>query len=191
MDAAYVHVCPHEATKDTPPFQIKDHERRSVPMPKFAAEHVRELVKRKSAGNPYVFITPDRLKFIRSHWRKIRERGGQWQNRWMVYNVVRNLKARCKRAGIVSDGPINVHCLRKSYGRNGARCLSADALQAYMGHSNIATTLTYYSKRGADDDAQARWTLDALVRGEPMQNPKLSDVKVTFGRDSRESRNAG
>ncbi len=69
---------------------------------------------------------------------------------------------------------MTVHTLRKSYGKNDGRCLSADALKAYMGHSEMSTTLTYYSKRDEDDDVPARWTLDVLMKGESVQDLSLS-----------------
>ena len=152
----------------TPPFRIKDHEQRSVPMPEYVARLAAGWMRNRVKGSPYLFITPERYGFVQAKWRKLRSRGEQWQNRFLLNNVVRDLKSHAKRAGIAPNGPITMHCLRKSYGRNGARCLSPEVLKEYMGHSNIATTLTYYSKRNADDDVHARWILDALLKGKPV-----------------------
>ncbi len=172
----YVHVRSRDGDACTPPFRIKDHERRSVPLPRYAARLTAGWMRRRPVGSPFLFITPERFAFIQARWQRLRARGEQWENRFLANNVVRDLKRHAKLAGIVPDASITMHSLRKSYGRNGARCLSPEVLQEYMGHSNVATTLTYYSKRGADDDAHARLVLDALFKGGPMQNAKLSDV---------------
>ena len=48
-----------------------------------------------------------------------------------------------------------------------------------MGHAEISTTLTYYSKHDESDDVRARWALNALMSGSSMQDLNLSDAKVT------------
>ncbi len=191
LTGGYVHVRPHQATVDTPPFLIKDHERRSVPLPAYAKRLVAGWLQRRGGESPYLFVAPERFTIIRQRWQRMQACGEQWQNRFMVNNAVRNLKQCAKRAGIVPNGPVTMHSLRKSYGRNGARLLSPEVLKEYMGHSDIATTLTFYSKRDAADDAHARWVLDRLVKGLPMQNMSLCDVKATFSGTSEQSRRAG
>ena len=183
--AGYVRVRSHEGADCTPPFHIKDHERRSVPLPSYAGKLVSGWMRQRAQGSPHLFIVPERYAAVRARWRKMRVRGEQWQNRFLVNNVVRELKRHAKRAAIAQDGPITIHSLRKSYGKNGSRYLSAEVLKEYMGHSDIATTLTYYSKRDADDDAHARRVLDRLLKGKPVQNLMLSDVEVTSERASR------
>ncbi len=190
LETQYVHVRPREATDDTPPFRVKDHERRSIPIPAFAVEMVAKLKATLPKGHPYLFITPERCEHIRELWHKVSKQGGEWQNRMMVNNTVRDLKRYVARAGITLNGPVTVHALRKSYGRNGARCLSPDVLKAYMGHSDVATTLTYYSKRDADDDVRARWALDAMMIGESMPGLKLSDVQSDVRTENDQSRKA-
>ncbi len=175
--SGYVHVRQHEATDATPPFVVKDYEDRSIPLPRYAARLVAGWMSLRDRRVPLLFLTPERMASVSRKWRKLRQSGQPWQNAFLVNNTLRTLKAIVKRAGIVQSGAINMHSLRKSYGKNGARVLPAEVLQSYMGHSDIATTLTYYSKRDADDDARARWALDALIRGDRMQNLSLNDVE--------------
>lgn len=191
LDAGYVHVRPREATDDTPPFRIKDHECRSIPVPEFVAKLVNELKATLPKKHPYLFLSPERCERVREVWQAIRAKGGEWQNRMMVNNVRRQLKGYVTKAEIKLNGPVTVHCLRKSYGKNGARCMSADVLKEYMGHSKIATTLEFYSKRDDADDVHARWALDALMKGEPVQDLSLSDAKVTSSDQEKQNRKVG
>ena len=177
LKAGYVHVKPREATADYPPFNIKDHEERTVPIPKLAARLVAGLLAQLPRRHPYLFLTPERCKLIRERWREISSQGGSWSNRWLENNARRRLQLYTGKAGIHTNGAVTLHCLRKSYGKNGARLWSPDVLKSFMGHAEISTTLEYYSKRDQDDDDRARWTLDALMRGASVPNPKLSDVQ--------------
>jgi hypothetical protein len=69
--------------------------------------------------------------------------------------------------------------------------MPADVLQEYMGHSKIATTLEFYSQRDEDHDVRARWALDALMKGTPMQDLNLSAVQSDVQAKSDRDRKAG
>ena len=106
----------------------------------------------------------------------------------LLNNVLCTLQKLTERADVVPTGPVTVHGLRKCCGKNGARCLSPDVLKSYMGHSDVAITLEYYTKRDAEDDARARWVLGAIMRGESVHDFRLSDVQSDVSTDSRRRR---
>ena len=70
---------------------------------------------------------------------------GEWENRYMVNSVLRNMKAHVKKAGIKMTAPITIHTLRKSFAQNHADNGTPSAtLKALMGHASIATTEKHY-----------------------------------------------
>ncbi len=118
LSGGYVHVRPREATPDTPPFRIKDHECRSIPLPKYAVDLIAKWLESRPDGSPYLFVSPERYERIKPRWRRMQARGEQWQNKWLANNTVRNLRLRAERAEITLTAPLTIHSLRKSYGRS-------------------------------------------------------------------------
>ncbi len=50
LDEGHVHVRPHEATDDTPPFRIKDHDYRSIPILAYAERLVAGWLRARLCG---------------------------------------------------------------------------------------------------------------------------------------------
>jgi integrase len=138
------------------PWQPKDRERRTVPLPD---ETVSLLAKWQAAapeGCPYVFMEAGRWEFYRQ-----RVSEGVWHaGRDLVNNQLRRFKTLCRRAGV---GPYTIHDLRRSCITNWAQQLPIHVVQKLAGHSDIQTTETYYLSVQPEDLTKARRVQSALV----------------------------
>jgi len=122
-----------QATERLPPFHVKDHEARTLLL---STQTVNALVfgqKCVPEGVPYVLITADRWQRVRQNWSlcragkpwKLNKSSGQldwaaWENRYMVHNVIRDVRSHVRRAGIPLTSPLTVNALHKAFGQNHA-----------------------------------------------------------------------
>lgn len=151
-------------TPTTPPFTLKAHEKRTIPLTRHTLALLAEYQAQAPEGVPHVFLTADRHRRILQHWQRLGQVDRKWQNEYMVNNVNRDFKSHCRRAGIVFDGKLSVHTIRKSCGQNWALAgVPIKTLQYLMGHSNERTTLKFYAQMDPASAAQAVNATDAML----------------------------
>jgi site-specific recombinase XerD len=163
-----IHIKNRTSKNGYPPFSIKNHQDRSTPAPKWVMDTLEELKKVSNKKNPYVFITDDRLKLIKSKWAEFKDadEADKWLNGNMVNNTNRNFVVNCKRAGIVTSDKLSVHCLRKGYGTNLADLgTPVHTLKCLMAHANIETTMKFYNKNSDANSMKAVRGLEGLMGG--------------------------
>jgi len=140
------------------PWQPKDHERRTVPLPDEAVALLAKWQAEAPEGCPYVFMEAGRWEFYRQRLSEKAWRAGQD----LVNNQLRRFKTICRRAGV---GPYTIHDLRRSCITNWAQRLPIHVVQKLAGHSDIQTTETYYLSVQPEDLVKARRVQSALVGG--------------------------
>ena len=163
---------------DIPPFYIKDHEARYIPLPPHTIDHLTELQTQVPEGVPYILLGEERYQRIVAKWKKLQKEGKPWRNRYMVNNVLREFKRHYKRAGITPVGKLTIHTIRKSCGQNWADHLPMNVVKELMGHSRPETTLEYYSQVDKDHENKAAKVVQNLI--EEARKSKKTDVKLTY-----------
>jgi len=152
------------------PWQPKDHEMRSVPLPEQAVALLAAWQSSAPEGCPYVFMDGARWGFYRR-----RVDSCQWQSgKDLVNNQLRRFKTICRHAGV---GPYTLHDLRRSCITNWARHLPIHVVQQLAGHSDITTTQMYYLSVHEEDLARARQVQGDLLDGILKRDP--TDTKLT------------
>ncbi len=148
-----------------PPFSIKDHQNRSIPMPDWLTAMLVKLQNMATPQYPFVFLSDSRWRAVQKKWALYRaeKKTNQWQNRDMCNNLLRNFKGHCRKAGIKTDEKFTIHCLRKSYAQNLANHnIPIATLKNLMGHSSIRCTETYYLKASTPNEQAAVNVLNTL-----------------------------
>jgi integrase len=132
-----IHVRPKAETPETIGWEPKDHEARMVPMADETARLLAEMQLQTTEGNPYIFISPERLQRIRQ-----RKKDGKWNSRSQIINNVREdfQNIRCL-AGLAE---FTLHDLRRSAITNWSQRLPIQVVQKLAGHSDMNTTEQYY-----------------------------------------------
>ena len=171
-------VTNREATTDIPPFYIKDHETRRIPLPAHTIDLLTQWQTEAPESVPFVLLTKERYERVKTKWQAIRTKGLPWKNRYLVNNVLRNFKKYYKRAGIKPVGTLTVHTLRKCAGQNWADHLPMNVVKELMGHSDISTTQVFYTQVDRDHEKKAAQVVQKLL--EKNQN----DVQVTYEANS-------
>ena len=179
FEAGQVIIASREPTETLPPFSVKDHEGRTIPLPGQTVNLLTELQAQAPEGVPFVLLTKERFELVKVKWAKCQAERRPWRNRHLINNVLRGFKAHCRRAGIKPVGKLTVHTLRKNAAQNWANRLPINTLKKLMGHSNIRTTAKFYLQ--LDDEQQAR---AARVIQELLENE--SDVSGTYRPDFAE-----
>jgi integrase len=159
-------------TRDLPPFNIKDHEERSIPMPKIVVDALTQLHEGSETGNPFIFLTKERYERITARWEEVWQDGKarDWISGDVQNNTLRDFKKRCKDAGIKTNEKFNLHCLRKSYATNLANAgVPAHTLMKLMGHSSIVTSQKYYLHSSDANEKKAVEALEKISVGESSQ----------------------
>jgi len=138
---------------------IKDKDTRWVRLPTETLSLLAEYQQEAPEGVPYILLTKERYDVVLKRWYECRMQGKEWQNRYMVNNVLRNFKVHARRAGIRFNGEFTIHTFRKSCAQNWADRLPANVVKFYLGHSSVTTTNQFYS---VVDESHAAWTRDAM-----------------------------
>ncbi len=146
FERGLVLISNREKTPDLPPFDVKDHEARQIPVPLHTIDLLTRLQTEAPEGVPYILLDEKRYERIRAKWQELQETGKPWRNRYMINNVNREFKRHYKRAGIIPVGTFTVHTLRKCCAQNWADRLPMNVVQNLMGHSKAETTLEYHSQ---------------------------------------------
>lgn len=158
-------IASREGTVNIPPFMVKDHEARRIPLPKHTVDLLAEYHAEAPEGVPYVLLDKDRYERVKARWQSLRKKRLSWRNRYMVNNVLRDFNAHCRRAGIKPVGKLTVHTLRKSCGQNWADHLPMNVVKELMGHSSASTTLRFYNQVDGDHLKKAARVIKELVGG--------------------------
>lgn len=169
------------ASPDVPPFQIKDHEGRDIPLPQHTIELVQRWCEERPGGSRFLLLSPERYARVQKRWHACRANGAPWLNRYMANNVIRSIRLHAKKAGIEPTAPLTIHAFRKSCGQNWANHLPMHLAQVFMGHADIATTAEFYSKVTADDVRRAQRVAESVVNercgnGIPLRLGFATDV---------------
>jgi len=167
-----------ESTADMPPFHVKDHEARTVPLPAHTIVLLAQCQAQAPEAVPYILLTKERYKRVRSKWQKLQKRGMPWRNRYMVNNVLREFKRHCKRAGIKPVSKLTIHTIRKSCGQNWADHLPMNVVKELTGHSKAETTLEYYNQVDKDHEEKAARVVQEMI--ESARKSKKTDVKLMY-----------
>ena len=157
-------IANREGTNNTPPFNIKDHEARRIPLPKYMLDLLNEWFAEAPEGVPYILLTKERYELVKTKWQQLRKEGKPWRNRYLTNNILRNFRTRCRRAGIKPVGKLTVHTLRKSCIQNWADCLPMNVVKEFAGHSSISTTQEFYTRVDADHEAKAARLIQQLLQ---------------------------
>ena len=174
-------IANREGTADMPPFLVKDHEARRIPLPPHTIDFLTQLQAQAPEGVPYILLTGERCERVRKKWRELCKEGEPWLNRYMVHNVLRQFKKHCKRAEIKPVAKLTIHTFRKSCGQNWADHLPMNVVKELMGHSDIATTVEFYNQVDEDHLAKAASVVQDLVeKGERADKLNETDVKMTY-----------
>ncbi|MFC1781013.1 tyrosine-type recombinase/integrase [Planctomycetota bacterium] len=181
FDIGEVLIENRSATPTIPPFRIKDYEARRIPLPKHTLNILTELHAEAFEGVPFVLLDKERYCTVKAKWRRFQRQGREWQNSDMENNTLSNFKRCLKWAGIEPNGTLSIHTLRKSCGQNWANHLPPNVTKELMGHSNIATTMKYYSQVDEDHRAKAAALVDRLVsKGNAAESlVSETDAKMT------------
>lgn len=135
----------------------KDNERRIAPLAQAARVILEELRRTAAEGNPYVFLSLQRHRYL------LNRPDGWRESRPLINNMRRDFNAICKVAGVPVDA---FHSLRKSCCTNLLEGgVVPHAVQKIMGHSSLETTIKYYSRVRRDQVAMAREVSDAYATG--------------------------
>ena len=174
FEKGIVNVVNRDATADIPPFKIKDHEARRIPLPTQTVDMLTAWQTEAPEGVPFVLLTAERFERVKDKWNKLRQARQPWKSKYIVNNVLRDFKDRVKRAGIMPVGKFCVHTLRKCAGQNWADYLPMNVVKELMGHSNISTTAEFYSTVDEDHERKAAMVVQNLLE-------EKSDVSLTYG----------
>ena len=126
---------------------------------------------------PFILLTSERWQRVKRNWdlcrtgkpwKKNAKTGelepGDWENRFMINNVLRSMRSHVAKAGIKLTAPVTLHTLRKSFAQNHADSGTPSAtLKGLMGHSSITTTEQYYLQRSDENDKAATRRYEQLL----------------------------
>jgi integrase len=182
-----IHVQGRPATDVLPPFEVKDHETRQVPIPRTTGKILAELLGRTKRSRPFILLTAERNAVVFRRWGEHRLQGLPWVNRCMLNNTLRDFRRHAKWAGIEDPQVLTVHTLRKSCGVNWANHLPTHVTQAYMGHADIKTTQQYYLSVTEEHAERTSWIIEQVT----MLGEDTTDAKVTPEPKTDDSRRVG
>ncbi len=174
-------------TSDLPPFMIKDHEEREIPLPRHTIRLVRGWLRTRPKGSPLIVLTPSRFRRVQARWRQHADDGSAWVNDFLANNVLTTIRRHARWAGLKLDGQLTMHAFRKSCGQNWADHLPMNVVKELMGHADIATTAEYYSTVSREHEAHAQWVTEAVVRGASRMQ---TDAGLTPALDNGRRRDA-
>ena len=169
--AGQVHVTRKSAKGYVQVWTPKDHEMRSIPLPKLAVDLLAAWQSVAPVGCPYAFMDSGRWAYYRQ-----RVDAGQWISGVdLVNNLLRRFKTLCKRSGV---GPFTIHDLRRSCITNWAGHLPIHVVQQLAGHSDIKTTQQFYLSVQPEDLSKAQRVGDSVLAHLPpvadATDPKLT-----------------
>jgi len=178
-------ISSRDGTATMPPFHVKDHEARSIPLPTHTIDLLTQWQAKAPEGVPHILLDRERYDHVRRKWQELKKAGKPWLNRYTVNNVLRDFKSHCKRSGIKPVGKLTIHTLRKSAGQNWADHLPMNVVKELMGHSKAETTLEYYNQVDKDHEQKAARVIQKLLEG--GGESKETDARLTPEAVSRQN----
>lgn len=181
FDKGRVHITNRPATEKYPPFEVKDTDVRTIPLPRLTLDLLAQLQLESPDNVPFVLMDKQGCRRIRDTWEKCRKQGRPWLNRYWSNNVIRNFHRRVLWAGIETNGKeLTVHVLRKCCGQNWANTLPMNVVKEFMGHSSIDTTEKFYSTVDEEHFDKATQTMNDLLE---KAGAEKTDLFLTFSGD--------
>ena len=166
-------------TATIPPFYVKDHEKRDVPLPKHTLDILAALQSEAPEKVPYVVLTAGQYETVVAKWKRFQEQRTPWRNRDIANNRLREFKRHLKWAGIEPNGSLSLHTLRKSCVQNWANNLPPNVTKELAGHSSISTTMEYYAQVDEDHRAKAAAIIELLVANPAEDEVEMTDARMT------------
>jgi integrase len=152
-------------TADVPPFTVKDHEEREIPLPRHTIKLVAGWLRTRPRGSPLILLTPARFKRVQVRWQECARAGKPWVNDFLENNVLTTIRRHAGWAGLKLDGQLTMHAFRKSCGQNWANHLPMNVVKELMGHADISTTAEFYSTVTEEYEAHVQWVTQAITLG--------------------------
>jgi integrase len=152
-----IHIQAKSNSSNLLDWEPKDHENRIIPITDQAIKLLTDLFANSIEGHPYVFVSPARLKIL-----KTRKKKNPWdQTPDTVNNIMRQFEGILKKVGIAK---CTLHDLRRSAITNWAQHLPVQVVQNLAGHSNITTTRKYYLAVLEEDMTKASKVINAILQ---------------------------
>jgi integrase len=175
------------STAQMPPFFVKDHEDRVLFIPQQALSTLVAWQMIAPESVPYILLTEQRWIIVKKKWDLCRAgkpwkwnpktqalEWGEWENRSLVNNVLRDMRVHVRKTAIALTAPLTIHTLRKSFAQNHAdNGTPSHTLKTLMGHASITTTEKFYLQQ-SDDNTKA-----AVKRYEKLLNDQTA-VKMLY-----------
>jgi len=158
------------------PWQPKNHEMRTIPLPEQAVSLLAAWQSISPENCPYVFMVQERWDYYRKQVSEKKWRQGQH----LVNNLLRRFKTLCRKASLPQ---YSIHDLRRSCITNWAKHLPIHVVQQLAGHSDIRTTQKYYLSVHEEDIKKAQQVQTRLLGEIPTSD--LTDPKVTHSSQIR------
>jgi len=180
VDAGEVRIRNRPETGKHPGFRVKDAEARNIPIPQHCLNLLADLKAYNDVTDqtPYVALNERQYNTLLRKCKRFREQKRPFRNQDWQNNTLVQFKRHCMKAGIaVSDETLCLHTLRKTCITNWANEINnPEVVRQLAGHSDIKTTMQYYSQTTKEQRAKAAGAIDNLL--------KNTDVKVTYGGNS-------
>ena len=168
--------CP--ATATLPPFQVKDAESRTVPIPRYCLDILIDLKSYNDATDqtPYVALNDAQYRTIENKWKRFKQQKRVWRNKDVQNNALTTFKRHVKWTGIQPNGTLSIHTLRKCAIQNWANNITnPEVVRVLAGHADLQTTMRYYAQADAEQKAKAAAAIDHLLNE--------TDARLTPGVD--------
>ena len=163
---ATVHVYNRPATATEPPFSVKDKEERRLHVPARCRELLLDLkaYNEMTDQTPYVVLDRRQYQTMTAKWEHRRKNGMAWENRDMQNNTLSKFKRHLRWANITPEGSLSLHTLRKTCITNWANEIkNPEVVRVLAGHSDIKTTMQFYSKATEEQRRKAANAIDRLL----------------------------
>ncbi len=169
FEKAEVRVEDRPATHTRPPFVVKDKEARRIGIPDEALSLLLDLKAYNDLTDqtPYVALTEAQYKTAVRKWQRYQEEKREWKSRDMQNNTLNTFKRHAAWAGIKPTGSLSIHGLRKSCITNWANEINnPEVVRCLAGHSDIKTTMQYYSAVTREQREKAAKAINELLKAE-------------------------
>jgi len=196
FETGQVSVVRYPATDTLPPFDIKDNEKRTIPLPQQTIDLLLKVQAEAPDNVPYALMSKRRYERVVAKWQACRAEGRAWLNRGYGNNVLTRFRRRVRRAGIRSGGKsLTIHTLRKCCCQNWIQDgQPINVVKMLMGHADIGTTERHYSqvtqaqRQQVAATATARLQTPAAEAGADATDPKLTFSPVFACQEAGERR---
>lgn len=154
------------ATTEQPPFYVKGRESRQIRIPQHCMALLIDLKDYNAMTDqtPYVVLDRGQYETMRAKWQRFQQDRREWQNKNVANNTLTTFKRHVGWAGITALGSLSLHTLRKCCITNCANHIgNPEVVRKLAGHSDIKTTMQYYSKVTEDQCRKAAEVTDRLL----------------------------